>query len=150
MSTLLFSLFALIHPLTAKDKVMRVYLSICHIFYFDFIFYCSPFDHRGRNEGSMCWRIVLLWMMLALFSQDPLGNKGMLPKEGRKDKKRAMSEYGGWAESSHSLWKSTQPIIWFGSLLLSHTNDYSIVWTSVRPLYDHHCGADWRNNSLSK
>lgn len=76
---------------------------------------------------------------VAFFSGDPQGSGGMLPDLGgeEKRKRRAVCDGCGWPASSLGLCRSTELLIWFGSSLQSHTNEYSMVGTLEQPLmYD--------------
>lgn len=107
--------------------------SACHRFCFVFFsFLMFPFDRWGK-ERTYAVVSESLWMMWSSSSRDPRGNWRNVAWRGRGEetRRRAVSDGCGWPAFSLILCRSIQPLIWFASLLPSHTNEYRMVGISA-------------------
>lgn len=107
-----------------NPKVMWVCPSACHSFFY------VPFWSFGE-EMKVAYAVVSesLWMMFPSSADIPRAPRNAAwPKRGGK---RAVSDGCGWPASSLGLCRSIQLLIWFGSSLPSHTNEYSMVGTGA-------------------
>lgn len=104
------------------------------------LFFIVPLLIIGSEmKGACAEGSELLWMMLVLFSQYPLGNKGMLPEEGRKDKKESNEWiwWVGWVFTQSLKIHSAHHMVWITAAKsykrLQRGLDFSAptVWSSL-------------------
>lgn len=82
----------LLHSFTSQlcsVQWWQTYVSLAHVSVtgFNFLLLMLPSDLRRGKWSSIWCSICVLWMILAFFSGDPQGDKGMLPEVVRTDEK---------------------------------------------------------------